>query len=333
MKNRHTEWKSLRITLLLYIMVGLIPIAFYLFHSAFKEPESDTKVMHKVGWMEGILEASHASGTLFDLSPKVVKEIDLTFEAVEAWVETHRHSRFYLGGQTLQKDFDEAQKCWKTHKVLLQQPTTDHTSQCRGKIQYMALMIDSMINLKQRNMINSFYWSLALIMFFTLLLIYFVRVYIHLQMKKHAIHDEETGLFNQKYLFSVLHNACAESKRYHTPLCALWISVAFDSTADKKSKKQFYREFGTIVSGAIRSSDIAARCSDPASSAEKTLFCILLPMTSEAHGEVLANRLRETLRTKLSADASRNTLNFSIDAYDQKERCELFIERGGSALQ
>lgn len=327
MYRNHPNRLPHKISALLYIIVLVIPLGFYSTYSSFDTIREDSTVLQQSGWMQGLLP--FVSQTDTPLSENTLCRIDNILERYKAWIEKNKNSEYYIGTQTLQKDLEDAQNCWR----LMKENSSGLTPSCAGQLKSLSVTIQEIVKSKQNKTVNLFYISLSITMLVVLFSIYMLRLYMQHQMKKHAIHDGETALFNKKYFLSVLQNACAESKRYHTPLSALWISVTFESTADKKAKKQFYREFGTIVSGAIRSSDIAARYSDPASAAEKTLFCILLPMTSEAHGEVLASRLQETLGTKLSADASKNTLGFSIDAYDQEENCERFIEEGRSVLE
>ncbi|HEO99239.1 MAG: diguanylate cyclase [Campylobacterales bacterium] len=327
------EWPSYRITAVLYAIVLLMPVGFYFVHQAFQALQQDTKAIRQSSWLAGGIGHHYLDPTTRQISEK---EIENALHDLSSWVKLNNSCEYYIGETTLQKDFQRVEQCWHDYRLSVAKDgkdLPDQNLQCYDSAETLALIIEKMVYLKQHKIVNIFYGSLLLTMLLLIAAIYFVRVYIHLQMKKHAIHDGETGLFNKKYFLSVLQNACAESKRYRTPLCALWISVTFESTADKKAKKQFYREFGTIVSGAIRSSDIAARYSDPASEGEKTLFCILLPMTSKEHGEVLAGRLQETLGTKLSANASNTRLGFSIDAYDQEESCERFIEEGRSVLE
>ena len=327
------EWSAYRITAILYAIVLLMPVGFYFVHQAFQALQQDTKVIRQSSWLAGGIGHHYLDPTTRQISEK---KIESALHDLSLWVKLNNSCEYYIGETTLQKDFQRVEQCWHDYRLSAAKEgdgLPDQNLQCYDSAETLALVIEKMVYLKQHKAVNIFYGSLFLTMLLLISTIYFVRVYIHLQMKKHTIHDGETALFNKKYFLSVLQNACAESKRYHTPLSALWISVTFESTADNKAKKQFYREFGTIVLEAIRSSDVAARYSDPTSAAEKTLFCILLPMTSEAHGEVLADRLQEALGTKLSAYASSAGLAFSIGAYDQDESWERFIERGKSVLE
>lgn len=327
------EWSSYRITAVLYAIVLLMPVGFYFVHQAFQTLQQDTKVIRQSSWLAGSIGHHYLDPATCQISGE---EIESTLRDLSSWVRENNHSAYYIGEATLQKDFQRVEECWHGYRFSVVKEGNDlpdKNLKCYESAETLALIIEKMVYLKQHQIVNIFYGTLFLTMLLLIAAIYFVRVYIHLQMKKHAIHDGETALFNKKYFLSVLQNACAESKRYHTPLSVLWISVTFESTADNKAKKQFYREFGMTVLEAIRSSDVAARYSDPTSAAEKTLFCILLPMTSEAHGEVLSDRLQEALGTKLSAYASKTRLGFSIDAYDQEESWERFIERGRSVLE
>lgn len=324
------EWKSLRITLLLYIVVGLIPIAFYLFHSAFKELEGDTRVIHKTAWMEGVLASS-----AFDPNPALVKEIDQSFQVIGGWVSRHQNSHFYLGGQTLQKDFEDAQICWDQHKEFIHDSTATgqvmerHTSRCHDSIEKLTLIIENMVYLKQKSMVNMFYWNLSLAMFFALLLIYFVRAYIHLQMKKHAIHDEETGLFNRKYFNAELHTLCARAVRHGYPLTLLVISLdGYHSKAyNKRTTKRLMREIGEVFSVTARESDVACRYSE-------NKFAILMPFTTDENGHIFEARIHQALAgKKIDNVEPKISVHYRTTQYDGKESDQAFLKRALSKIE
>ncbi|MBD3792461.1 MAG: hypothetical protein IE918_10070 [Campylobacterales bacterium] len=256
------EWSSYRITAILYAIVLLMPVGFYFVHQAFQTLQQDTKVIRQSSWLAGSIGHHYLDPATCQISGE---ELESTLRDLSSWVRENNHSAYYIGEATLQKDFQRVEECWHGYSVSATKENNalpDQNLRCYESAETLALIIEKMVYLKQHQIVNIFYGTLFLTMLLLIAAIYFVRVYIHLQMKKHTIHDGETGLFNQKYLFSVLRNACAESKRYHTPLCALWISVAFDS-----------------------------------------------------------------------AYASKTRLGFSINAYDQEESWERFIERGRSVLE
>lgn len=325
-------WPSYRMTAVLYVIVLLMPVGFYFVHHSFQTMKHDTKVIRQVSWLAGGIGYHYLDPTMQQVTQK---QIESTLHDLSVWVSQNSHSEYYIGEASLQKDFERVAQCWDNYSVSAVKNGNDLSAsnlKCYDDTETLALIIEKMVYLKQNKIVNLFYSSLFITMLLLIAAIHFVRVYIHLQMKKHAIHDEESTLFNKKYFLSVLQKVCAESKRYKTPLSVLWVSVEFENSVSKNAKKRFFREFGSVVLCSVRNSDVAARYSDPASKSGKILFCILLPMTSKEHGEVLLDRLRNDLETHLSPEASKQTLNFSIEECDQEETYEVFIERGKSAL-
>jgi GGDEF domain-containing protein len=328
------EWTSYRITLVLYLLVLLIPVSFYLVTSSIQTMTEDTKAIRQSSWLAGTAEYIAQNPNMSKMDVKMVK-VDQALQEISKWVEKNNVSKFYIGDQTLQKDFEQVEGCWKSYKTVLSQTDdlSEQANECYGVSDKMALIIEKMSYLKQNRMINLFYVGLAVAMLLMTLGIYFVRVFIKHQLRKHSIHDHETHLFNKKYLLSITQKLTAESVRHDDPLSILWLSMQFEENTSKPKKLQLLKEFGKVVQETIRTSDTAARYDDPSADFNENLFAILLPMSSEKNGMVLQERLQKLLKEDKMMNASKVVFHFTIGEFDRNEEYEVFVARTKSALK
>ncbi len=314
------EWTPYRITTLLYFIIFLLSLNFYFIYTSFSTMQNDTKVMHKTGWLRGTLEQLPA-----DPSGQLLKRIDKTLQEISPWVTQNKDSEFYTGGETLSKDYSELTSCWNSYK----ETTADKQSiTCIDTVKNLDTVIEHIVQPKQRKLINMLYLSLAITMFIILYLIYFIRLYIQQQMKKHAIHDHETKLFNKKYFLSQVKTSCARSARYKHPLSMLSISIddleKGNEKYDQTTKEHALKIFGGLITSLTRMSDIAARY-------DENHFSILLPETEEENALILEKRVREALeKHDVMADLK---FKFSTTHFEEKESPEAFITRAQNLLQ
>jgi len=169
---------------------------------------------------------------------------------------------------------------------------------------------------------NLIYITSAASVLFALYSIYFVRIYIQQQMKKHAIHDDETELFNQKYFMSLLHSEFSSCKRYKNPLSIISVSLDgfTDKTYDKKTKKTLMQDLGKLFIDVPRNSDITCRY-------DENHFAILLPLTNKKNASILENRLREVLESHHFGITPKINFSFVITEMNEEESEEAFIAR------
>ncbi len=167
-----------------------------------------------------------------------------------------------------------------------------------------------------------FYMSLALVMIFTLLMIYLVRTYIHIQMKKHAIHDHETGLFNKKYFLTEMHSTFSRAIRHENSLSLIFVSLNgfTEKTYDKKTKRKLMQELGELFTTVTRNSDITCRY-------DENHIAVLLPLTDREHALILEGRLKEALEHHDFKVTPEMNFSFATTQANAEETEESFIAR------
>lgn len=324
---RH-EWKSFKITLILYTIVFILPLVFSFVHYAFDTMRSDTKIVRQSSWIGGAIEA-------VILDPKItinsfyLSKIDTALNQVSSWVAQNNDSNYYIGTKTLSEDFYQINMCWNDIKKFLDKNNfsvlRSEGVKCWNTTNHFSIIVEKMVYLKQNKIINSFYLSLLLMMLFTIILIYFVRAYIDSQLKKHAIYDLETNLFNKKYLMSQLDILCARSVRTKEPLSILSLYINVSETERKSIRKHVFEMFGGLIISLTRTSDVACRY-------DSNIFSILLPETNKQNALILENRIRETLINHDFMTQNKVEFKFSTIVFDTKETKEELIERTRNEL-
>ncbi len=312
------EWSSFRITLVLYFLVLLLPFSFYFVYTSFQMLQKDTNIVRQSSWAAGAIQYHAASQ-----SDKLQK-IDKAILDISSWVKKNSHSKLYIGNRSLPEDLSEVTTCWDTYKKTL--VTHDHSTiqqqslYCYEATENLAFIIEKMVYLKHKKLINLFYASLTIAMLLILLIIYLVRVYIHMQMKKHAIHDHETKLFNKKYFMAELKMSCSRSARHNFPLSLLRVSINDFDTYSSREKRNTLKVFGILMHSLVRDGDIPCRYDD-------NNFLILLPFTEEHNALILEQRIEEVLKKDKWITSKQMTFDFNTSEFDKKESEEAFILR------
>ncbi len=309
------EWSAFRITLVLYLVILLLPLSFYVVSNAFVTMQTDTKVLRTSSRLPGAMLVADT------IVPPA--DIDKMIGEISPWVQTHKHSEYYIGGRSLMQDFTTVKHCWvevRAQKVAAQS--------CYEDADRFANIVEKMVYLQQKKITNLFYISLSIAMILTLLTVYLVRIYIRQQIRKHAIHDHETGLYNQKYCLAELKSTCARSVRYDYPLSLLSISIAnlFENTYEEKERQRILKSVGGLLTALTRDSDVVCRYS-------RQHILILLPFTEKENSELLIERIQNTLNAHDFMVDPKPEFRFSVTKYARSESADECIRRAEALLE
>lgn len=331
MQFKPNESASFKITLLVYIMILLLPFNFYFVTISFESLKNDTEAVRLSSRVGGMIQNIALNPKSTD-APQTILEIDKIFQSISDWTEQNNNSVYYIGSQNLLKDFSDINTCWNIYKEKNKQNdsvlTQQNSSTCWQPIDDFAIIVEKMVYLKQNKLINMFYISLSITMILMLLLIYFIRVYIHKQIKKHAIHDYETKLFNKKYFLSELQTSCARSVRHHYPLSILSIGIDDfkNEKYNKKTKEQILKVIGGMITSLTRASDVASRY-------EEDRISILLTDTESNNALVLEGRIREAFEKHDFGVTPQLDFKFATSQFNIEETPEAFVSRNHGFLK
>lgn len=132
----------------------------------------------------------------------------------------------------------------------------------------------------------------------------------HWNAQRLSLHDDLTGLYNQKYMSTVLEGEIARAQREKSKFTVLFIDVDyFKSVNDHRGHwvgSKLLVEIAQIFKNSIRRCDYAFRYGGDE-------FVIILPQTSAQEAIPLAERLRETIeKTNFIIDGQKLQLTLSV---------------------
>jgi diguanylate cyclase (GGDEF)-like protein len=114
------------------------------------------------------------------------------------------------------------------------------------------------------------------------------------QLRAQALTDELTGLFNRRHFERCLSDALRDEHRRSGPTSLVYFDLdAFKSINDSYGHgagDEVLREFGEVLRAHIRDGDVACRTGGEE-------FCVVLPQTSSAQAERVAQRVVGAVRT------------------------------------
>lgn len=313
------EDRGFKITILLYLGILILPVAF--FYSF-----SQLNTLEKGGYT--LRELSRDGGDMLLLPlltdkgsrEEKIRQIDKSLHSLRPWfVKNDRGAslRYYLGDQTPLKDYNALMQCWEDLKKDI---SRTKAIRCWRKVKEMGFAVERLDALRLDHLRNSLYLTLAGSMALLLLLVFAVRSYIDYQLKQQALHDETTGLYNRKYCLSALKHMVAQSHRQKQPLSILKLKIHKLDAYDDETLERLLRRFGEYLNRGLRGSDIACRYAD-------NNFWILLPNTPPEGVEALKTRLLENMKKEFSEEFTGFNLETSIGLLESEESEEAFVRR------
>ncbi len=173
------------------------------------------------------------------------------------------------------------------------------------------------------SILDKLYLSLIFSMIAVLALVVFVRLYIKVQIEKHAIHDHVTGLYNKKYYNEVLQKTKVLSVRQEHEMSLLVLSFEayeqLEKKMDKKAFKLFLQEFSQQFREFFRQSDIICRV-------EKNVFVAIMPDIDSENVQKLAQRLEKKLGSHQFEARGAIELRIGTATYDKESTLTLLDE-------
>ena len=300
------DWSARRVTALLYLIIVIFPFTFYFVYFSYKEMKNDVKVLQEISFSASTMQR-YAITALTKPDLELSRVLDETVSGLKTSMDAS-------GYESAADDYAAIRTCWdglkkaKTKAMILQS-----SEQCWNTTQSIEFVVSKLVHQKQKKVANILYIELAILMIIILLVIYFVRTYIHIQEKKHAIYDFETKLYNGSFYKVEYAKFCANAERYSEENSELLITVDGLEVLEQDAKLHLLRKLGALVETVIRESDIACRV-------DEEHVSILLPHTSIEHSAGLHQRIENLLSE--NSDLTASTLVFSLQTRSlDKKQC------------
>lgn len=271
MMGEMEKWKSFRITILLYLILVLLGFAVSIVYGSFDKIAADQKAMKAAGMLLGKTAAQN------DLSgPETAAMTHLT-----RWA-SQTDTALYTGQSRLEDDL-------KSVSVCLQGSTTMPADECAKLTKRIFIDISNMVSLRQHSFINTLLFIFAVLAVIVLVTIYLVRVYISYQLKKHAVIDMETGLYNKKYFDITKSKIEAISKRHNEDASLVTMDISeLQNVTGKKERLDALKALGAVMIANVRTGDVASRTT------KNQIICVL-PETTLQKAQVFTSRVQAAI--------------------------------------
>ena len=287
------DWSVFRITILLYAIVVLLPFNYYFANHSFESMQNDGVTMNRLVYINGTIQRVIG---LEDASQRqrLIDEIESSFKAIDHDFLQATSNTEFVALFRADEGYNGMIETWIDLKMALEEKDLADAlgDKCWREVNSFAKTAEEMLAYKSGVMLDKLYLSLVFTMLTVIALIFLIRLYIRIQIQKHAIHDHVTGLYNKKYYNEALQNAKLLASRHESPLSLLTLS--FDnyddikSTLDQKSFEAFLQEFSKQVRELFRQSDTVCRI-------EANRFVVIAPDASLENIQKLAVRLEKKL--------------------------------------
>jgi len=144
-----------------------------------------------------------------------------------------------------------------------------------------------------------------------------------------AVHDEKTGLYNNKFFENILEMEMEKAKRGQQKLCLFIIDIDFFKKVNDKyghlKADEFLKRLADVVKKQLRAPDVAARFGGEE-------FFILLPHTSMEQAKALTSRLRSAIKSDKVLGKYHITVSGGLACYKNKDNSKSLRERADKAL-
>ena len=144
-----------------------------------------------------------------------------------------------------------------------------------------------------------------------------------------AIHDEKTGLYNNKFFESILEMEIEKAKRGQKDLCLFIIDIDFfkkiNDTHGHMKGDEFLKRIADILRKQLRKSDVAARFGGEE-------FFIILPQTSFVKSKNLTSRLRAAIKSDSVLKKYGITISGGLTCYKKGDSKKIIKTRADKAL-
>jgi len=307
------DWSVIRITILLYFIVILLPLNYYYTKQSFKSMQNDASTMNN------LVEISGALQTLTAIN---IKEIDDSLETIEKKFINYPPNKEYVDMFHADKFYTLLVKNYEKLKLEMNDEALTKVNSFKTftQVNNFSNITKEMMSYKMTIILDRLYLSLAFTMIIIVALIFFIRLYIKIQIKKHAIHDHVTGLYNKKYFDNALLKIELLETRQGNELSLLVLSIDnYSELEDSLNKKGFEKRlvgFSTIFNNFFRRSDIVCRI-------EENCFVAITPDATLTNANKLSDRLLQELNAECLNDSIKIDVRVGVAKYDKDDPLSL----------
>ena len=287
------DWSIFRITILLYAIVLLLPLSYYFAKQSFDNMQGDSITMNRLVFINGTIQRVIRMEDTKDRND-LVNEVEVSFNIINHEFLQATDNSTYVKLFRADESYKAMIESWIALKEVLKQPDLKIIigDVCWREVNSFSKMTEGMLIYKSETMLDKLYLSLLFTIFSVIVLVSFIRLYVRVQIQKHAVHDHVTGLYNKKYYNEALQKAKLLATRQKRPLSLLVLSfdkyVELSNSMDKKQFESFLQDFSKKFREFFRQSDTICRI-------EGNSFIAISPDANIENMQELALRLEQHL--------------------------------------
>ncbi len=318
------DWSVFRITVLLYVIVVLLPLSYYFAMNSFKGMQNDSETMNRLVYINGTIQRV---GTIDDNVEReqLIATVEESFKVIDNDFLQAQNNAEYVKLFHVNEGYESVIQTWIALKMSLadEELRSVFSAKCWGEVNTFSKMTEEMLAYKSETMLDRLYLSLLFTMIAVIVLVYFVRLYIRIQIQKYAIHDHVTGLYNKKYFHEALQKAKQLANRQEKPLSLIVVSInKYDEVKkgfDNKQFEAFLLEFGRQFREFFRQSDTICRV-------EENCFVAISPEANLDNENQMALRLEKHLSNHHFQLKAKVNMHVGVSSYHKDSGMPLLEE-------
>jgi len=318
------DWSVFRITILLYAIVVLLPLNYYFANQSFESMQGDGVTMNRLVYINGTIQRIIGLDDVAERE-QLTAEVEHSFKVIDEDFLQSSSNAEYVALFRANERYEAMIETWISLKTAFGDPDLVQVlgAKCWREVNSFSDMTEEMLAYKSETMLDRLYLSLIFTMLSVITLVFLIRLYIQIQIKKHAIHDHVTGLYNKKYYNEVLQHAKLLAIRQESPLSMLVLSFenydVLKKSLDKKQFENFLQEFAKHFREFFRQSDTVCRI-------EANCFVAISPDANNENAQKLALRLETELSQHQFGIKTEVDLRIGVASYHKESGIALLEE-------
>lgn len=285
----HKNPTAFRITLMFYLGILLLPIVFYFSYRSFDALEMTMLAVETqrdlTTNMLGYMQANNITE-----GKKSIERMETAIDRLRPWIQANKNNPFNVGGNMLPR-LDALRAC-----VSNLDPSAARGRgvplECSKMTGQFGFAMEKMLQLQLEQQRRLLYLSFIGMFGYLIFLTYIVRLFIDRQLRKDAIKDLETMLFNRQFFEWALQGGVSAARRNGVDVSLVCIDVKpltrKNNEENRQQLQRYIHDIAKIVGESVRESDMVSRY-------DEDTFMILLNKCDERGGKVYVERLTEEL--------------------------------------
>jgi diguanylate cyclase (GGDEF)-like protein len=316
-------------TALLYFIIILIPFNYYYAKQSIDGMRNDAATMERLVFVSGALQYLAITDKSKERS-SLIKKVDATLkEIAENFIHFEANAQ-YVALFKADEDFNALANAYVQMKDSSEKPALAYNA--FKEVYIFSKTAQEMMDYKVKTILDKLYLSLTFTMIGMVALIFLIRMYIKLQLRKHSVHDHVTGLYNKKYFNHTLEHAQLLAVRQEHPLSLITLSIVnydlLNRSLEQGDFETYLNEFSGIFHDFFRHSDTVCRI-------EEDCLAVIMPDAPPESMASITQKLQQ--RIEIRFHSSHLYKNLTIDirigvAVYSKENTATFLDEAKSKM-